>query len=154
MILEDTRQQPGKHKNINAYLDRAGIPWARQALWVGDYIIANDGSRAVDTKSGIMELIQDMHADHDRFAAECQRAKDAGIQLLILIEEALPKGGLSAWQPPRRADGKPLTRTNPDTLRKALLTMEAKYGVWFRFCDARSTGRLVVEFLTEGVLPR
>ena len=46
LILEDTRQQAGKHRNINRYFDTAGIRWARQALYVGDYVIANDGTAA------------------------------------------------------------------------------------------------------------
>lgn len=153
MILEDSRQQIGKHKNIQNYFNRTGIPYDRVALYVGDYAIANDQSRAVDTKSGVMELIMDMHQDHERFAAECERAQRAGIRLLILVEETLPPGGLAKWQPPIDARGRPLTRSDPEALRKALLTMEAKYDVKFRFCDGRSTGRLIVEYLTEGVLP-
>jgi len=154
MILCDTRQQPGKHQNIDRYFEKAGIPFARQALYVGDYAIANDQCRAVDTKQDVMELLQDMHGDHDRFRRECERAQGAGIQLLILIEEVLPEGGLAAWRAPIGKDGKPRTQSDPERLRKALLTMTAKYGVRFRFCDARETGRLIVEYLTEGVMPR
>lgn len=154
MILCDTRQQPGKHANIDRYFEKTGIPYARQALYVGDYIIANDGSRAVDTKQDVMELLQDMHGDHERFRRECERAKDAWIQLLILIEEVLPEGGLAAWKAPIGKDGKPRTQSDPERLRKALLTMTAKYGVRFRFCDPKETGRLIVEYLTEGVIPK
>lgn len=154
LILEDTRQQAGKHKNINTYLTKAGIAWTRQALYVGDYIIASDGSRAVDTKQDVIELAGNiLSQDHDRFAAECRRASEAGIQLLVLVEEALPEGGLSAWQSPTDSAGHPLTRVNPESLRRAMLTMRMKYGVRFRFCDARSTGRLLVEYLAEGIIP-
>ena len=154
MILCDTRQQPGKHQNIDKYFEKTGIPFARQALYVGDYAIANDQCRAVDTKQDVMELLQDMHGDHDRFRRECERAQGAGIQLLILIEEVLPEGGLAAWKAPIGKDGKPRTQSDPERLRKALLTMTAKYGVKFRFCDSRETGRLIVEYLTEGVMPK
>ena len=154
LILEDTRQQAGKHRNINKYFDTAGIRWARQALYVGDYVIANDGSRAVDTKQDVIELAGNiLSGDHERFQAECRRASDAGIQLLVLIEERLPDGGLSAWKAPVDASGRPLTRANPESLRRAMLTMRLKYGVRFRFCDARSTGRLLVEYLAEGIIP-
>lgn len=153
MILCDTRQQIGKHKNIDSYFQKAGIPNERCALYVGDYAIANDQKRAVDTKRDVMELIKDiMSEDHERFAKECIRAKEAGIQLLILIEEVLPEGGLLKWQSPRDSKGKPLTRVKGESLRRAMLTMTAKYGVRFRFCDARQTGRLIVEYLAEGVL--
>lgn len=153
VFLEDTRQQPGQHKNVESYFRKAGIPLERSKLYVGDYQIANDGRRAVDTKSGVLELIADLHEQHERFAAECTRAQTAGIQLLILIEEKLPPGGLAAWESPKDSRGRKLTQSDPETLRKAMLTMTAKYGVRFRFCDARSTGRIIVEYLTEGVIP-
>lgn len=153
-ILEDTRQQEGKHRNINSYLKKIGIPVQRCCLYVGDYVFANDQSRAVDTKQDVLEIAKDiMSSDHERFADECKRANDAGIKLLVLIEETLPEGGLANWESPRNASGKPLTAIKGESLRKAMLTMTAKYGVRFRFCDARQTGRIIIEYLTEGVLP-
>ena len=154
MILCDTRQQPGKHENIEKYFQQLGIPYDRQALYVGDYAIAAAQGRAVDTKKDVLELIMDMHQDHERFKRECERAKAAGIDLLVLIEEVLPEGGLSAWESPKDRLGRARTSANPETLRKALLTMTAKYGVRFRFCHKRETGRIIVEYLTEGVMPK
>lgn len=154
MILCDTRQQAGKHKNIDSYFAKAGIPNERCALYVGDYAIANDQRRAVDTKQDVLELIKDVNSDdHERFRAECIRAMEAGIQLLVLVEEVLPEGGLLSWQSPLDSKGRPFTKVKGETLRRSLLTMTAKYGVRFRFCDARQTGRIIIEYLTEGVLP-
>lgn len=153
ILLEDTRQQAGKHKNLDSYFKRTGVQVERCALYVGDYAFANDMRRAVDTKSGVMELIMDLHQEHERFAAECERAQKAGIALLVLVEETLPEGGLAAWKAPVNRHGEPLTRSNPETLRRALHTMTAKYGVRFRFCSPNSTGRHIIEYLTEGVLP-
>lgn len=154
MILCDTRQQSGKHQNIERYFKQTGIEFESCKLYVGDYAIANEQGRAVDTKQDVLELVKDvMSSDHERFRNECLRAKHAGINLLVLIEESLPDGGLSSWQSPKDSKGRPLTRISGETLRKALLTMTAKYGVRFRFCDARQTGRIIVEYLTEGVLP-
>lgn len=153
MILCDTRQQAGKHRNIDNYFRQSGIQTDRCALYVGDYALANDQRRAVDTKQDVVELIKDVYQDHERFRNECLRAKDAGIQLLILIEEVLPEGGLSAWQSPKDTRGKPFTKANPETLRRAMLTMTLKYGVRFRFCKPSDTGRIIAEYLAEGVLP-
>lgn len=154
MILCDTRQQSGKHQNIDRYFEKIGIETERCALFVGDYAIANDQKRSVDTKQDVLELAKDiMSSDHERFKNECLRAKNAGIQLLVLVEELLPEGGLSAWQSPSDSKGRLLTKVNGESLRRAMLTMTAKYGVRFRFCDPRQTGRLIVEYLTEGVLP-
>lgn len=154
IILEDTRQQEGKHKNIENYFKHSGIRIERCCLYAGDYVIANDQSRAVDTKQDVMEIIKDiLSADHDRFKRECLRAQEAGIKLLILIEEPLPEGGLKNWKAPRDAKGKPFSGVKGETLRRAMITMTAKYGVRFRFCDPKETGRAIVEYLTEGVLP-
>ena len=154
VILCDTRQQAGKHENIEKYFRRIGIQTERQALYVGDYTIANDGSRSVDTKQDVLELVHDiMSSDHERFRRECERAKQAGIRLLILIEETLPKGGLCEWASPKDAKGRPLTRVDGTSLRAAMLCMTIKYDVRFRFCDARSTGKLILQYLAEGVLP-
>lgn len=153
MILCDTRQQAGKHRNVDNYFRQAGIQTDRCALYVGDYALANDQRRAVDTKQDVVELIKDVYQDHERFRNECLRAKEAGIQLLILIEEVLPEGGLSAWQSPKNTRGQPFTTANPETLRRAMLTMTLKYGVRFRFCKPSDTGRIIAEYLAEGVLP-
>lgn len=154
VILEDTRQQIGKHKNISAYFSKTGIKCERCGLYVGDYAIANDQSRAVDTKQDVLELAKDiMSSDHDRFRQECERADSSGIKLLVLIEEVLPIGGLSAWQSPKNSKGHPLTSVQGETLKRAMMTMTAKYGVRFRFCDSRQTGRLVIDYLMEGILP-
>ena len=154
VVLCDTRQQAGKHKNIDRYFERVGVKTARQALYVGDYAIANDMGRAVDTKQDVLELAHDiMSADHERFRRECLRAQEAGIKLLVLVEEVLPEGGLANWEPPRDARGKPLTLVKGEALRMALLTMTLKYDVRFRFCDARSSGKHLLSYLSEGVLP-
>lgn len=154
IILEDTRQQEGKHKNIENYFKQAGIRVERCCLYAGDYAIANDQGRAVDTKQDVMEIAKDiLSADHERFKRECIRAQEAGIKLLILVEEPLPEGGLANWTAPKNARGKPLSSVNGETLRRAMLTMTVKYGVRFRFCDPRQTGRIITEYLAEGVLP-
>jgi len=154
LILCDTRQQEGKHKNIESYFAKTGIQTERCRLYVGDYAIASDQSRVVDTKQDVLEISKDvLSSDHERFRSECERAAAAGIKLLVLIEEVLPDGGLVNWQAPVNSQGKPLTTIKGATLKRAMLTMTIKYGVRFRFCDKRQTGRLILEYLAEGVLP-
>lgn len=147
VIYEDTRQQPGKHKNIQAYCEREGIKLIRQALNVGDYMIAGKGDIVVDTKQDVGELAMDVFQQHERFRAECERAQEAGIQLIILTEESLPGGRLSNWQSPINRDGSKRFLFDPSTLRKAMITMQKKYGVKFRFCDGRSTPKELLQYL-------
>ena len=147
VLYEDSRQQPGKHRNIHAYCEQAGIEIIRQALNVGDYQIAGKGNISVDTKQDVAELASNIFQSHERFRAECERAQRCEIQLIVLIEEALPGGRLDQWQSPLGRDGKPKHRFDPKILRKAMLTMQDRYGVKFRFCDGRSTGRVLLEYL-------
>lgn len=149
VLLEDTRNQPGKHKNIEAYCRQQGIEIIRQALLVGDYMLtgAGSGGISVDTKYGVSEIASDIFHQHDRFRRELEKAQKCGIQLIVLIEENLPGGRLDRWQSPLGRDGKPKYKFDPVILRKAMITMQERYGCKFRFCDGRSTGRVLIEYL-------
>ena len=86
VILEDTRNQIGKHKIKNKYFADNGIKVERSKLYVGDYTLANKQNVCIDTKKDISELYGDMYGQHERFRNEMIAAKDAGIKLYILVE--------------------------------------------------------------------
>ena len=160
-LIEDTRNQVGKHKNIERYCEKHGIQLVRKCLSTGDYMLSEDGENpsgniSIDTKADLMELCKDvMSSDHRRFRAECIRAQEQGIQLIVLVEEEPPFGKVDLWEVPRwkgasnkfHRYGDPLTRVNPTTFRKALETMTAKYGVKFRFCQRSQTPVSVIKYL-------
>jgi len=52
ILLCDTRQQIGKHKNIEQYCNRHGIEMVQKCLNVGDYMFP-DGTISVDTKQDL-----------------------------------------------------------------------------------------------------
>ena len=60
VILEDTRQQEGKHKIKHRWFLDNGITWDRHKLIVGDYQLPGSSAVAVDTKFSIQELIGDI----------------------------------------------------------------------------------------------
>ena len=103
-----------------------------------------------------MEICKDiMSSDHRRFRAECVRAQEKGIQLIVLIEETVPYGMVELWEVPRwktsnrfHRRGELMTRVDPRTLSKALATMTRKYGVKFRFCTRRQSPGRVIKYLT------
>ena len=154
ILLCDSRQQYGKHRNVEAYCKRMGIRTETKALNVGDYMFP-DGDISVDTKADILELCHNvMSRDHRRFKAECIRAKDAGIQLIVLIEELPPFGRLDMWEVPRfRSNGEfhrygdPMTLVSPSALRQACITMQNRYGVKFRFCTRRQSPSRIIKYL-------
>lgn len=147
VLFEDTRQQAGKHRNVHEYCRQRGIEIIRQALNVGDYQIAGRGDISVDTKQDVPEIARNIFQDHERFRDECVRAQKCGITLIVLIEEKLPGGRLDLWRSPLGRDGREKYLFDPATLRKAMITMQEKYGVRFRFCDGRSTGRMLIDYL-------
>ena len=154
ILLEDTRNQVGQHKNVEAYCRRMGIDIVRQCLNVGDYMLP-DGKISVDTKADILELSHNiMSRDHRRFKAECIRAMEQGIQLIVLVEEVPPFGRLDMWEVPRfRSSGRfhrvgdPMTLVDPKALRRACITMQIKYGVKFRFCTRRQSPAIIIKYL-------
>ena len=150
VLLEDTRNQIGKHKNIAAYCKQQGIEIVRTKLLVGDYMLAGaeGGGISCDTKTlGVPEIASNIFQEHERFRAECEMAQKCGIQLIVLIEEVLPGGRLDNWRSPIGRDGKPKYKFDPVILRKAMYTMQERYQVRFRFCDGRSTGKVLIEYL-------
>ena len=148
-LQEDTRNQPGKHQNIHDYCQKEGIKVVRTKLLVGDYMLTGPGTGgiSVDTKYGVPELAMDIFQSHERFRRELIRAQECGIQLIILVEEVLPGGRLDLWKSPLGKDGKPKYKFDPVILRKAMITMQDRYTVKFRFCDGRSTGKVLIEYL-------
>ena len=167
IIIEDTRNQIGKHKNINEQLIALGHRVVRSKLYAGDYAKAVDQSVCIDTKQGLQEVASNLTQQHARFRAECIRAQEAGIKLVILIEEPGIGGvmDVESWVNPRlvrwckirnaQAKGKSknikipkLPPVNGERLMKAMFTMTDKYGVEWVFCSKDRTGAEIVRLLT------
>ena len=170
LLLEDTRQQANKHDAKHRWFEQHGIEIRRQALYVGDYALPTDQSVCIDTKKDIQELVSDICGkQHERFRNECIRAQEAGIRLIILVENKGGKVGygeiqnptitrledLHKWKNPRlfiflRGKQKYPSATRGITLQKACMTMSAKYGVQFLFCTPEQSAQRIVELLNGG----
>lgn len=147
-IIEDTRQQAKKHENKHKYFEEHNIKVIRSKLPAGDYARIDNMSLVIDTKKDIQEIIQNVTKDHKRFVAECELCKDAGIKLIVLIEnndKVYKKEDLFKWynwrlkKNPRATTGK--------TLFKILTTMEEEYGVEFMFCNKDQAGEIIEKTL-------
>lgn len=131
-------------------------------------------ANVVDTKKDIAELISNICGkQHARFRDECIWASNNNVNLTILIENrdgVKNTTDLFTWQNPRLniwkntsevigwcKNGNPRYKktrkypsaTNGQTLAKACMTMEKKYGVHFLFCTPEESGRRVIEILSE-----
>lgn len=146
IILEDTRNQIGKHKTLNENLKALGHTVIRSKLYVGDYAKLNDQTICIDTKKDWLELASNICGkQHARFRSECERALACDIQLIVLIEEAVD---LENWTSPvRRTTKKPICSVNPYTLKKAMDTMTERYNVQFMHCSKEYTAELIAKIL-------
>lgn len=154
-LVEDTRQQRGKHGNKAEYFEQIGEGVVRCALPVGDY--QRPAKVAVDTKKDIIELGVDLKADHDRFARECDKAQKLGTQLVILVENTdgvRNLADLETWVEPdksyekRNKSGKAVRYTG-SAIAKACKSMHRRYGVMFGFCAPHESGERIIAILDK-----
>lgn len=150
VIVEDSRNQAGKHKNINAYLESVGVRVLRSKMIVGDYTLPADQRICIDTKKDMIEVSQNIFQDHKRFKAECQLAKDCGIHLIVLIEDNTVSNWdeLLKWTNPQ--PNRSALTPNGERCFKVMKAMEYSYGVDFQFCKKNDTGKRILQLLTEG----
>ena len=91
VIIEDTRQQSGKHEKKHDYFESQDVTLIRSKLPFGDYALAP--TVAVDTKASLHEIAVNLcgnAAERQRFIRECKSAKSAGVQLfraMVMVSE-------------------------------------------------------------------
>ena len=148
-IQIDTREHASERDRIEAQLDAVGVQHFRSKLYVGDYMSLDNPRKVIDRKKDLGELCSNVTQQHERFRAELVRAKENGIQVIILCEH----GGnirqledVFFWENPRRRHSP--KATSGARLFRSLCTMRDRYGVQFAFCDKRQTGREIVRLLS------
>lgn len=168
VLLEDTRNPESKHRNVHEWAKREGVDIIRTKLLVGDYTLPTDQSVCVDTKSGMQEVYSNVVQQHERFRRELELALQAGVKLIVLVEEGdIPD--LSAvvhWKNQRRdrwfrvhaaqkagkLRGVKLSKVPPlssDRLFQMMQTMAERYGCEWKFCGKDRTGAVIWELLNE-----
>lgn len=170
ILLEDTRQQTGKHDLKHKWFEEHGVEIRRTKLYCGDYTLPTNQSICIDSKQSCMELIQDMQTDHVRFRSELQRAQEAGIKLYILVENdfqwiSQKKNifntpvrcikDLYRWKNPRAFIFKNGKQAYPNCakgswLAKCCTTCEDKYGCKFVFCKPDESAEMIIKILQGG----
>lgn len=170
-IQIDSREKEKAIGKILEYFDKAGIQHFVSKLYVADYMSYDNPRLVVDRKQNLNELCANLSdvpkknkdrtikkdkdgkplTERKRFLTELEKAKKAGISIVVLCEH----GGkiktlddVRAWENPRLKES-PLTLSG-ERLYKLLRTLELsdKYDVVFLFCDKRNTGRRIVEILS------
>lgn len=166
IVARDTRDHANRHRNVDEGLAAKGIKTVRTKLYVGDVARLDDMTVSIDLKQGLQECYGNIIQQHRRFVAECKRAQEAGIRLIILCQES----GIGSvqdvanWQNPRMTKwlklrdahraGKrmkeqlaPYPPVSSERLAKAMQTISDRYGVEWRFCDKTETVNVICEVL-------
>ena len=148
--MRDTRDKIGKHDNVDNYLVKQGHNVVRSKMYVGDVTLLHDQTICIDLKRDLQEVVGNVAQQHKRFSYECERAKEAGIQLYILIEHG---NGIKSiedvknWENPRLKVS-PYCISGPK-LYKIMQTYIQKYGVEWFFCERHQTGEYVENLLLQ-----
>lgn len=155
MLFIDTREKPAAIGKITAYLDVQGIKYARTKLYIGDYQYLENPTLVIDRKKSLDELAYNCGKDSKRFKAELERAAEAGVNIVFLVEQNRYKStdktievkdieDLILWEPKYGL-------LRGEQIYRTLNGWRYKYPIRFIFCDRRSTGRKIIEILDEGL---
>jgi len=147
VIVEDTRNQITKHHAKRKWFTEHGIECIRSKLYCGDYALLHNQTLCIDTKKDWLEVASNICGkQHERFRNECLRANNAGIRLIILVEEECP---VIEWKCPTNRKGITLSKVNPQILEKAMRTMSKRYNITFIHCDKKHTAEVIYKILSE-----
>lgn len=165
MIIQiDSREHKSELERIQKQFDTLNVQYFRSKLYCGDYQSIDNARLVIDRKKDLQELCGNVCQQHERFRAELTRAREAGIQIIILVEhgqEIQSLGDVYFWQNPRKHKKYWKTVNGVKTrvaasekaidgqqLYKSLCTMRDRYNVQFEFCTKAQTGRRIVELLS------
>ena len=143
MFIFDTREQKNVH--IKHWFDEHGLEYREQKLNCGDYMVEG-GTCSVDRKQNLEECAQNLmnRKDHSRFWKEVRRAQEQGIKLIILVEHG---ENIQSMQDVARWRSK-FSPVSGRALVDEMFRVQMAYGVEWRFCDKRDTGREIVRILS------
>ena len=152
-ILEDSRQQKGKHELKHSIWEAHGVTIDRCALPCGDYALPPPV--AVDTKANMAEIAQNIGGsvkEHARFRNELNRAKEDKTHLYVLVENTEGIRSIQdvrSWVNPRLIES-PKAITG-ERLAKAMQTMQRRYGCTFCFCRPEEAAGYIYALLERGI---
>ena len=150
-IFVDTREKARAIKLIFAEFNRQGIKHISSKVYVGDYQNLDNPKIIIDRKQNLNELCNNVCQDHKRFITEIEKANEAGIKLIFLVEHGngIKKfEDVNKWYNPRLKTS-PLA-VSGQRLFKILYSIKNKYGVEFLFCTKAETGKRIIELLGGG----
>lgn len=140
-VLVDTREQDTVR--ARARLRRIGVPVEREKLDCGDYsakcsVLSLKGKVAIERKMDLNELSQCFCQGRKRFEREFERARESGIKIYLLIEDA----SLDAVYRHRYQ-----TKMQPQAMAASIFAWLARYDCQILFCDDATSGQVIHDVL-------
>lgn len=147
LIQIDSREHKWELARIQRQLTTLGVQTIVSKLYVGDYQSWDNPRLVIDRKKDLQELVGNVCQQHERFRAELVRAKEAGISIVVLIEDndITSLEDVYFWENPRLKQSP--RATTGKALYRSMQTMTEKYGVRFEFCKKADTGKRIKEIL-------
>lgn len=149
-IQIDSREKAKAIESILREFDQRGVKHFISKLYVGDYMNLDNPRIVVDRKQNLNEVCGNLCSKdgHERFAREIDRAAEAGIKVVVLVEhgngiECLED--VAKWQNPRHAQN-PKSPTGL-SLKKTMESFARHHGCEFEFCRKAETGKRILEIL-------
>lgn len=150
-VIVDSREKPKAIERTLQYFSDHGIEYEVSKLLFGDYMDWNRPGVVVDRKQNIAELAKNCTVEHERFRREMEKARKAGAELVVLVEQNRYKDrgewvevnsieDLLRWSSPH-------TMVRGEKVYRVLASWTAKFPLRVEFCDKRSTGRRIAEIL-------
>lgn len=151
IIIQDTREKVGKHKNIERYCRLHKIALQRLKLDVGDYMLGEEengefrprGQVSVDIKGGgLLELANDLTRDHQKLDRKYKRCLENKIKLFVIVEEPIITSinEVSDWSHPYGG-------ISGRKLYDYIFRLTLSYGVKFIFCSKSNSPKTIIKIL-------
>ena len=135
-IVIDTREQ----QELHIPSDPAITEILHEKLVVGDYMIRfEDGISPPISfeRKNLADLASSLSKNYDRFKAELLRAQEAGLTLMVIVEDSLTEV----------RKGAPYSQESGESLLQRCFTLMIRYKLQMVFCqDRREAARYILEF--------
>ena len=155
-IQVDTREKQRAIQNILKTFEQYDINYIQSKMYVGDYCLLENPLCIIDRKQNIAEIAHNATTGHGRMKRELKRLDDMNGQMTFLIEQKTytdPNGtkrtlnsleDIMYWENPHGCvDG--------IQVYKILDAWQHKHNISYRFCDKRTTGKVILEILNRGM---
>ena len=150
-LIVDSREKPKAVGRILDEFSKKGIQYEVSKLLFGDYMDYNRPGIVIDRKQNIAELAKNCTVESERFKREMDKARKAGAELVILVEQNRYKerdrwiqvndiDDLLCWSSPH-------TMIRGEKVYRVLSSWVAKWPIRVVFCDKRQTAKKILEIL-------